>query len=108
MVKQRRQADYGSSTDEDDVKSSNNARNSPDKTCLHISKSLDINRMRKKLRETGAKLTKCPDCTETVENDTSDFQTDLSLWLCLRCGSQLCGRALNQHALKHFNVSISW
>uniref|UniRef100_A0A1B0DD54 ubiquitinyl hydrolase 1 n=1 Tax=Phlebotomus papatasi TaxID=29031 RepID=A0A1B0DD54_PHLPP len=48
----------------------------------------------------------CSECSKgSTGNSTAeggDFEYDRSLWMCLKCGSHLCGRSRNQHALKHY------
>jgi ubiquitin carboxyl-terminal hydrolase 16/45 len=77
--------------------------------CLHVSKSIDPTKLRKILKTSSSNslLKSCPECPNNdlpVEEDGVLYEQ--SLWLCLRCGVQLCGRRQNQHALKHFEVSL--
>nr|CAH7763379.1 unnamed protein product [Callosobruchus chinensis] len=41
------------------------------------------------------------------DNDMDFIEYDQSLWLCLKCGNQACGRGRNKHALKHFDTPHS-
>lgn len=113
MVKKKRQSDAhddGSSTDSGDDKS----KGSPSSACQcqHIKSAVDSNALRKKLKATGLSL-QCSLCSKNLvtaaaspesEVNEDGFEYDSTLWLCLRCGSQLCGRSKNQHALQHFKV----
>lgn len=103
--------EYDSSTDSSEEKSSPTA---PSRSCQHLKKSVDSSKLRKYLKATGL-LLECPQCQKmnacmsTGETlDSSDavgsFEYDNTLWLCLKCGTQLCGRNKNKHALQHFEV----
>ncbi|KAJ8946788.1 hypothetical protein NQ314_008771, partial [Rhamnusium bicolor] len=75
--------------------------------CAHINKAVDLQRIKKSLIRTGF-LTDCDECKKLpADNDMGDMEFDLSLWLCLKCGNQACGRGRNMHALKHFNTPHS-
>ncbi|KAH8419793.1 hypothetical protein KR009_002663 [Drosophila setifemur] len=39
--------------------------------------------------------------------EPGDIEFDSTLWLCLKCGSQLCGRARHKHALEHYQTPHS-
>ena len=113
MVKKKRQSDVhdgDSSTDSGD----DTSKCSPTATttCQHVKSSVDSNALRKKLKTSGLAL-ECSQCNkkepgvvlpDTVAHEEDGFEYDNTLWLCLRCGSQLCGRSRNQHALEHFKV----
>lgn len=102
MVKAKN--DDGSSTD-----SGNDKDKQDDKLgsgCIHFKKSYDSSKLKKALKANGINE-KCCECKKMPENEVSSdemFEYDNTLWLCLRCGSQLCGRRMNKHALEHFNV----
>jgi ubiquitin carboxyl-terminal hydrolase 16/45 len=82
--------------------------------CGHIELSVALPKTRKALKEHGIRES-CTECqrkqtTKVVQDDDDDglpCEYDTTLWLCLRCGSQLCGRAKNKHALAHAQVSRS-
>ncbi|XP_060523089.1 ubiquitin carboxyl-terminal hydrolase 16/45 [Cylas formicarius] len=77
--------------------------------CRHIGKAVDLGRLKKSLVSTGF-LTECEECNkEPADADTSDMaiEYDMSLWLCLKCGHQACGRAKNKHALRHHGTPHS-
>uniref|UniRef100_A0A1B0ADX6 ubiquitinyl hydrolase 1 n=1 Tax=Glossina pallidipes TaxID=7398 RepID=A0A1B0ADX6_GLOPL len=106
--------EYDSSTDSSEEKSSPTA---PSRSCQHLKKSVDSSKLRKYLKATGLML-ECPQCQKmnacmsTGETlDSSDavgsFEYDNTLWLCLKCGTQLCGRNKNKHALQHFETPHS-
>lgn len=77
--------------------------------CPHIPKSVDIQKIKKQITKTGF-LNDCDACSkmdcslqiEDAEPDIYEMEFDTSLWLCLKCGNQACGRSKNQHALKHY------
>lgn len=103
MVKAKN--DEGSSTDSCDEKDKLD-----DKTatgCSHVNKSIESSKLRKVLK-TGGIHQKCCECVKSPDPEIATdemFEYDNTLWLCLRCGSQLCGRRMNRHALVHFEVS---
>lgn len=78
--------------------------------CSHVNKSIELSKLRKILKAGGIHQ-KCCECEKSPDPDdlTKDemFEYDNTLWLCLRCGSQLCGRRSNQHALRHYEVGCS-
>lgn len=80
-----------------------------EKSCPHLVKSLDSTKLKKILKSDGLAKS-CKDCnnldlSKTEDNFDDGSVTDESLWLCMRCGVQLCGRFKNKHALSHFEVS---
>lgn len=105
MVKSKN--DEGSSTDSCDEKDKLDDKVATG--CNHVSKSIESTKLRKALKASGIHQ-KCCDCEKmppdaAVANDDM-FEYDNTLWLCLRCGSQLCGRRKNEHALRHYEVSL--
>lgn len=101
----------GSSSDSGDEKANFSAAS---RSCDHVKKAVDSAKLRKLLKTTGL-LLDCELCkkqgvtspaAEATESPDSPgaFEYDNTLWLCLKCGTQLCGRSKNQHALKHFKV----
>jgi len=77
---------------------------------------VDATRLRRLLKSTGL-LYECLQCQKLGKTaaegvgasgsggDPGEFEFDSTLWLCLKCGSQLCGRARHKHALEHYKVS---
>ncbi|XP_055683894.1 ubiquitin carboxyl-terminal hydrolase 45 [Lutzomyia longipalpis] len=110
MGKNKRQTDPvlegdESSTESCDEKQIAGNQGGATPSCSHVAKSVDQNRLRKLLKASGLELEDCKECSKsssTNANAENDFEYDKSLWMCLKCGSQLCGRSRNQHALKHF------
>lgn len=102
MVKKN---DDGSSTDSCDERDKND-----DKVvtgCSHVAKSLETSKLRKLMRSGGISQ-KCCECEKLPDPDLANddmYEYDNTLWLCLRCGTQLCGRRKNKHALAHYDVS---
>ncbi|XP_063537384.1 ubiquitin carboxyl-terminal hydrolase 16/45 isoform X1 [Cydia strobilella] len=96
----KRQGDPGENGDESTESCDENVKSA----CPHVAKAVDLTRLKKALKIGGFEK-ECAECLKSTKTEVSDpdFVEDLSLWMCLRCGSQLCGRALNQHALNHFN-----
>lgn len=98
--------DEGSSTDSCDEK--DKIEDKVATGCSHINKSLDSTKLRKILKANGvhSKCCECEKMPKDPEMALDDmYEYDNTLWLCLRCGSQLCGRRMNKHALVHYNVS---
>nr|XP_016937175.1 ubiquitin carboxyl-terminal hydrolase 45 [Drosophila suzukii] len=87
-------------------------------SCQHIKKAVDATRLRRLLKSTGL-LYECLQCQKLGKTaaegvgasgsggDPGDFEFDSTLWLCLKCGSQLCGRARHKHALEHYKTPHS-
>lgn len=117
MVKKKRQNDHheGSSTESsDEMKLSL----SPTE-CPHSKKAIDIAKLRKVLKPLGLAKS-CSECEKSpkangvaasadhVGEDDEDevIFFDNTLWLCMKCGSQLCGRSKKEHALTHFQVTF--
>ncbi|XP_077284168.1 ubiquitin specific protease 16/45 isoform X2 [Arctopsyche grandis] len=82
---------------------SNSERSSA--TCPHLQKAVDLNKLRKAINKTGGLATACAKCPPPLPD--ADFIEDDTLWVCLTCGSQLCGRMRNKHALDHFKTPRS-
>lgn len=111
MVKKRRQGDP--CANDTDSSSDENFRNQTEKNdsspkCTHIKRAVDIQKLRRMFKKSSSvENEKCVDCAKITNGDADagDFEQDRSLWMCLKCGTNLCGRSVNQHALKHFQVS---
>lgn len=113
MVKKRRQGDPN--VNDSDSTSDENYRPTSEKggesqaKCSHVKKSVDLNKLRRTYKKSSIENAKCMECAKIVNGDTEknedDYETDLSLWMCLKCGTHLCGRTVNEHALKHFKVN---
>ncbi|CAG9832560.1 unnamed protein product [Diabrotica balteata] len=102
MNKKKHQSDPNA-----DISSESADENQNNVECSHINKSVDLQKVRKALSGTGF-LTDCEFCKKNPEtNDMGDLEFDNSLWLCLKCGNQACGRGRNQHALQHFETPRS-
>ncbi|XP_047031653.1 ubiquitin carboxyl-terminal hydrolase 16 isoform X3 [Helicoverpa zea] len=104
MVKKKRQSDPGENGDESTESCDENVKSA----CPHVAKAVDLTQLKKALK-TGGFQTECSECKKSSKTEVSDpdFEEDLSLWMCLRCGSQLCGRTRNKHALNHFKTPRS-
>ncbi|XP_075154530.1 ubiquitin specific protease 16/45 isoform X2 [Haematobia irritans] len=89
------------------------------RSCPHLKRAVDSGKLRKLLKATGL-LLDCADCQKmgvtspaaeasenSIESPIGGFEYDNTLWLCLKCGSQLCGRSKNKHALQHFKTPRS-
>lgn len=110
MVKKKRQSDHhdGSSTESSEEMKTNASATD----CPHTKKAIDTNKLRKVLKpgllKTCAECEKSPQTNGVLAGDHGDEEVvyDNTLWLCMKCGSQLCGRSKKQHALNHFQVNI--
>lgn len=110
VAKKKRQNDpqNDSSTDSSEEKQQS--------ACAHINKALDMGKLRKVFKTKKVFINdNCSDCTKTTNggtctttdiDDKNEFAYDKTLWLCLNCGTHLCGRSNNRHALHHFEVII--
>ncbi|XP_004529815.1 ubiquitin carboxyl-terminal hydrolase 16 [Ceratitis capitata] len=87
--------------------------------CQHVKKSVDTTKLRNVLK-TKRLVNVCTQCTKqgskstaavvkesSMDESVNGFECDNTLWLCLKCGTQLCGRAKNQHAIQHYETLIS-
>lgn len=102
MGRKKRQDD----PDESDYSSDSHDENQNSTECVHIMKALQFKQVKSRLNKNGL-ATECEECNmnPAIENGlemNGDFEYDTSLWLCLQCGNQACGRYKNKHALKHF------
>ncbi|XP_072944709.1 ubiquitin carboxyl-terminal hydrolase 16/45 isoform X2 [Epargyreus clarus] len=104
MVKKKRQSDPSENGDE----STESCDETVKSACPHVAKAVDLTKLKKALK-TGGFEKECSECKKSPKTEVEDpnFEEDLSLWMCLRCGTQLCGRARNKHALNHFNTPHS-
>lgn len=109
MARKRRQDDpYQNDSDSSSENNSNNGKNSL--KCPHLKKAVDPQRLRRHYKKSAIENEKCIDCNKMPNGgvpEDSDFEYDRTLWMCLKCGSNLCGRSVNQHALKHFQTPRS-
>lgn len=110
MVKKRRQGDPcvndSDSSSDDNFKTE---KNDSIHKCTHIKRAVDLQKLRRNFKKSSIENEKCSECVKMANGDVApdadDFEQDLSLWMCLKCGSHLCGRMVNKHALKHYEVS---
>ncbi|VVD03668.1 unnamed protein product [Leptidea sinapis] len=104
MVKKKRQSDPTENGDE----STESCDESAKSTCPHVAKAVDLTKLKRSLKTNGFEK-ECTECKKSPKTEVEDpnFEIDQTLWMCLRCGSQLCGRARNKHALNHFNTPHS-
>lgn len=109
VAKKKRQNDphNDSSTDSSEEKQQQS-------TCSHINKAVDMNKLRKlfKIKNVFVNDT-CSECakitngaTSSNNEDKTEFPYDKTLWLCLNCGTHLCGRSKNKHAILHNEVKL--
>ncbi|XP_008265381.2 ubiquitin carboxyl-terminal hydrolase 16 isoform X1 [Oryctolagus cuniculus] len=77
---------------------------SPEPMCRHIRKGLEQSNLKRALVDVEWNI--CQDCKmDNKLKDRSEEETEEnpSVWLCLKCGHQGCGRdSKEQHALKHY------
>lgn len=102
MGRKKRQSEPNMDEDNDSTESCDENQNGL--VCSHTAKAVDLPKIKKIIR--NGLLTDCPECEKSpVENGVleDDFEYDLSLWLCLKCGNQGCGRGKRKHALNHYN-----
>lgn len=106
MGKKKRQSDPNRSESSSDSHDEN--QNASE--CNHVRLAVNLSAFKSRLIKKGLDV-ECEECTKNpVENGlemNGDFEYDTSLWLCLRCGNQACGRYKSQHALKHFKTPRS-
>lgn len=106
---------YSSTDSCDETNQGGLSNNIQQPNCIHLRKSVDVQKIRKCIKTTGIEIEDCSECKKTIpqspvdkNSDCDEFYTDRSIWLCLKCGSQLCGRFKNKHALMHFKVNMNF
>lgn len=110
MAKKKRQSDPHDGGDTSSESGNEKTQGSGKNGCQHVKKAVDLTGIKKACKATKFDSDKCNECSKstTPNNATgpenSDFEYDLTLWMCLKCGACNCGRTVNQHALKHFEV----
>lgn len=84
-------------------------------SCAHLKKSVDFNSIKKTLKTSGLENKTCQECAkETTSTPTTNgvaadplllmppSDGEDALWMCLKCGVQLCRSRGAPHALQHF------
>ncbi|XP_035784200.1 ubiquitin carboxyl-terminal hydrolase 16-like [Anopheles albimanus] len=114
----RQRSDYkdeGASSTESNDDSLSPSKMLGGEVCSHIQKGIDLPTIRKQIKTQGYRST-CKLCDQNPSTKGSEStnsittegpDADNALWLCLKCGSQLCGRNRNQHALLHYQTPRS-
>ncbi|XP_036059084.1 ubiquitin carboxyl-terminal hydrolase 16 isoform X2 [Onychomys torridus] len=80
----------------------------PEPMCRHLRKGLEQGNLKKALVNVEWNI--CQDCKtdNKVKDKPEEEAEDPSVWLCLKCGHQGCGRdSQEQHALKHYSTPRS-
>lgn len=91
--------------------SSTGSCDEPSTGCVHIRKSADPTKIRKQIKIVGLQLENCSECQKLQPLVNLDIEKigseqlsyEKTLWLCLKCGTQLC----KKHSESHFLVSSS-
>lgn len=122
MGKKKRQSDPHANSDQSSTDSNDDKIIDGQKDCPHIARSIDNTKLRKNIKLVGLQIGKCSECDKipgtsdggedigdnndddpsTSAMSTYDEEFVRSLWLCLRCGTQLCGRFRKKHAVQHY------
>lgn len=111
MTRKRRQGDPHA--DGSESSSDNNEKNGSNRSsnCTHIKRAVDAQKLRKAFKASPIVNDKCVQCSKmpngTAELEPADYEYDHTLWMCLKCGVNSCGRSINKHALAHFQVAHS-
>lgn len=97
------------STDSGDERDRNDDNAKSTSKCAHVNKSVVVTKIKKLLKANGL-LSSCAECEKDKKilnnsDDGDEDEYDQSLWMCLKCGVQMCGRARNKHALQHYEVN---
>lgn len=113
MVKTTSKEENDGSTDSGDEQNRNDDNSKISSKCIHITKAIDFAKVKKYIKQSGFSST-CSEC-ERQKNETPELannddeeeegEYDRSLWMCLRCGLQFCGRTVNKHAIAHYEVT---
>lgn len=111
MTKKRRQSDpHINSSDSTSDENEKNESSKTQSSCPHLKKAVDVQRLRKAFQKTPIEVENCSQCMKLAngtEKTESDYEYDRTLWMCLKCGTHLCGRSVNKHALDHFKTPRS-
>lgn len=113
MVKKRRQSDpHDKDSDSSSEDNLNSEKNDSNSKCSHIKKAVDLQKLRRTFKKSPIENGKCIECARMPSNGDSaleigDFEYDRTLWMCLKCGTNLCGRSVNKHALMHYKVNLN-
>ncbi|KAJ8894017.1 hypothetical protein PR048_006627 [Dryococelus australis] len=77
--------------------------------CPHIAKAVDLQKVKKALKQSGSLPRECAECVKSKEpvEEEDDLDWTPNLWLCLKCGNVACGRMRRRHALKHYTTPHS-
>lgn len=67
--------------------------------CTHLQQSVDIQELHRIYGKRSDDTDSCVKCDDNIFNPY--------LWLCLKCGTELCGRSANGHALRHHNHKVN-
>ncbi|KAL7029455.1 hypothetical protein ACKWTF_006253 [Chironomus riparius] len=102
----------GSSTDSGDERDRNDDNTKVSVKCPHLLKSIDFTKVKKYIKQNGFSAN-CSECEKlkspvsTIGDGDDEYEYDRSLWMCLRCGLQFCGRTVNKHAIAHYEKAHS-
>jgi hypothetical protein len=107
MVKTK-ESDGSTDSGEERDRNDDNAKSTS--KCAHVNKSVVVAKIKKLLKNNGL-ASSCVECEKDKKilnsnDDENEDEYDQSLWMCLKCGIQLCGRARNKHALQHYEVTF--
>lgn len=109
MVKTKENDDNSTDSGDERDRNDDNLKSPSSSKCSHINKSIVVTKIKKIIK--NGLLTSCSECEKEnliIQNnnnkDEDEYEYDRTLWLCLKCGVQLCGRAKNKHALQHYEV----
>ncbi|KAG5681531.1 hypothetical protein PVAND_010955 [Polypedilum vanderplanki] len=110
MVKATKEDNDGT-TDSGDERDRNDENSKISSKCTHITKAVDFPKVKKFIKQNGFK-TSCFECDKIkkdnpVGDDEEEEEYDKSLWMCLKCGYQFCGRSVNKHGIAHYEKAHS-
>lgn len=120
MAKKKRQSDPQDGSDSS-TESGNEKNQGVNKGgCQHMKKAVDLNGIKKAVKLSKVNAEKCNECLKSNSSiaaqqdqqdqqkleENGDFEYDRTLWMCLKCGACNCGRTVNKHALKHYEVKL--
>lgn len=98
------------STDSGDERDRNDDNIKSTSKCSHVNKAVIVAKIKKLLKNNGL-VRSCVECEKDKKilktEDENEEEYDQSLWMCLKCGIQLCGRFRCKHALQHYEVDYT-
>ncbi|KAG1661418.1 Ubiquitin carboxyl-terminal hydrolase 45 [Nymphon striatum] len=107
MGKKKRQPDPNINSNSSESSAEDNSIIINGCSCSHVAKGVNFPNVKKALK-TAKNIGSCCLCQKHAESSENKNIDSNTVWMCLQCGNQGCGRySENQHALKHYDTPQS-